>query len=475
VLHDSLREYFRGSISAERSENLAGRTFNWLRENAQRLADGGNPEEAITYMGNAVAIETDPVKKASSLEFLAKLRRHIGDFPGAIEEYRAALANVEETTQRARLHRKIAKCLSMQGYLEEAESEIDRGLELLPSEPSVEGGWLLFQRAEVAFNRQDFDECYEELQRVLSWTPGLSLDLDLSGSLANLLALIHLEDPSREDPVLAEADLQEAIKAFQASRNVRGLSVAYNNLGLAVLHLERIEEAVDYFDQSAAIAKAAGDLPCLEGALFSKAFCLMDGLGDYEAAESLYQETFRLAKETHMRQTVVWHHKYFGDLYRRQGRYEEARESLDYFLAVSKGMINEETRVRNLALMVRVCINCGNSEAADEHLSQAVQIAKQFPSRLAKQSKNWAKASVHASRGRAEKADTCFQKALELSKPGENGELLLEYGRFLAASGQEERAKEVLLQACRALEKISKSLQKIALAEIQSLEATTGD
>jgi tetratricopeptide (TPR) repeat protein len=299
--------------------------------------------------------------------------------------------------------------------------------------------------------------------------PALPPDPGLSGKLANLMALVHLEDPSRGDPALAKANLEEAISAFQETGNQRGLSVAYTNLGIAVLHMGRFEEALEHFDRSAAVAEKTGDIPCREAALFSKAFCLMDGLGDYEAAESLYRETYQMAKETHQHRKLVWHYRYFADLYRRQGRYEEARESLDYFLTSSGGMINVETRIQNLGLMVRICILCGDLEAAKENLNKAVDLAGEAPSGIADHVIHWATGAVEAFQGNARKAETHFQRALELARPGESGEFLLEYGCFLSERGETQPAREVLLQACKELGKISKPLERAALKELQTL------
>lgn len=471
LLHDSLRAYFQGGLSRSRRAGLVERVVGWLHERGRRAAREGHPNEAIRFLGNAISVEVEEERVVQSLELLARYRRWIGDLPGAVEVYRVALTHAKDPATRARLHRKLAASLSTQGLLEEAENEIATGVGLVAEGPTLERAWLLKESAVVAFRRQDFGSAYDAVERARGMQGRLGEDWDLIGYLSNLRGLILQEDSQRLDYPLAYADMQEAIQAFQRSENLNALCYAYNNLALAALHLGRPEEAWTHIERSGTIAETSGFLPGRQVALFTKAFLLTDGLGDYAAAEKLYQETYELAKASHLRQRVIWHAKYFADLYRKQGRFEEAKESLGYFLEASEEMINAETRIAHLSLLARLGVACQDLESAEAALRQAEDLLEESPTAHARHVVQWARASIHAAAGDAVEARDDYQAALEAGGPGDLGEFLLEYGRFLLSVKEGAQAREVLTRAESELAKSSKPMATLAREALASLDS----
>ncbi len=474
VLHATLRSYFGRGVSRERAEEIVEKVVPWLREAAHELAEGGNPEQGIGYVQNAVSIDSKPSRLVSSRELLGRLRRFVGDYPGAIEAYRKALREAGERKVQARLHQKIALCQANQGNLSEAEKEIDAGLALLPQEPSLDAAWLHQERAAIAYDRQDFDSCLTTAEGLLRWLPSLPEDPNLNGFLLNLRALVHLYDYSRADATLAEADLEDAVRAFEKAGNRRGLTNAYNNLGIACLEMDRNEEAFAHLDRASAIAKDAGDYPMQATPLFTKAFALMDVVGDYAAAEATYQETYKIAKETNQRVKVVWHYWHFAQLYRRQGRFQEAREALEYFFQRSEDMTNRESRAQDLGLLVRLCVLSGDGEAAEQYFEQAWDMVEDVHSGEAEHSLSWAKGTLLAFQGDTKGALESYHHASEsIDDPHLRGELMLEYGRFLKSTGESQQAQEVLLEACDDLSHGSKALVGLAQRELEDLQAAS--
>lgn len=448
VLHESLRNYFQQGLSQERRRALVAAIVPWLLEEAETCAREGRPMDAIGYLGNALVIEVDPSRRVVTLERIGDLRRIAGDFPGAMEAYRRALLEVTEPPRAAWLHQKLAAAHQAQGNLAEAEREVRAGLDLVPAKPTIEAAWLYVRRAVLASMRQDFPAVAADLERVLGWVAGLPQDPELWGTLANERGLLFLDDTNRLDPTLAKAEFENAIQAFESVPDRSRLAVVHSNLGLALIHLGRVDEAVAEFDRSLAIADATGYVPGRETALFSKAFCQLHYVGDFEAAERTYQETFRLAKKTGDRAKLIWHTKYFADLYRMQERPEEARESLAYFLAEGREMMNAETRTATLASMVRLCVECGDLEAATAYLDEAEALRGRNPSRVADHMVAWARGALLSRRGEVEDAETAFGEAARVAPPHDRGEFLIEYGRFLASIGKRAEARSVLLQAC---------------------------
>ena len=442
--HDAIQSYFHRGLSSERRSVLASSVSAWLLQAGRDAETRGRLQEAIAYLGNAVAIERDRARRADGLHRLGDLRRHVGEHMGAKESYQMAIKEIDDPSTKARLHQKIAHCLEKLGDLDGADREIARGLELVPSHPSPEAAWLFYQRASIAFERQDYARALEDVERVTGWVAGIPHDPELWGWLSNLRGLIHDYDPSRFDPALAQADFREAIEAWRNIDYKRGLCMTYNNLFGAAVELGQGEEALPYLDESVRIAEALGDVPSKHTALFSKAWYLTEYRGDYEGAEGLYRDSYRLAKETGERLKVVWHYFHFANLYRRQGRYEEARESLEYFLKSSGSMLNPQNRIGALALMVRLSAACGRLDEADTYLSEADQLAS---SNADAGQVAWAQAVLLAHRGERDAAAASFQRAEATKSQADRGEFLLEYGRFLASLGEKTRAKEVLSRA----------------------------
>lgn len=468
-IHDAIRRYFEGTLSGERKSLFGQRVADWLLEQGTKAASEGRLPDAIAYLGNAVAIESDTARRIKALNRLGEFRRHVGDYPGAIDAYRTALRAEAEVASIARLHQKIALCLENLGRLDEAEREIVEGLERLPQSPNLETAWLLEQRASIAYERQEYGRSLDDVEFVMGLMPGLPKDPELQGHLSNLRGLIHLYDSSRLDGRKADADFRDTIEAWQRAGYDRGLCMAYNNLFLAAMELGDVDHALPNLERSVSLARTIGDVPALETASFTKAWFLAEHLGDYEAAEALYKETYRLAKETHQRDKMIWHYYHLAILYVRTGRYQEARESMEYFLGASGFMVNNERRVHDLAGMSRICLLAGDGAGADQYLREASDLSARVPSAYMEFPIEWAQAAINAQRGDVAKAKMNFVRAVERCPVGQGGELLLDYGRFLISVDEKEEAKRVLLQARGQLARSNGALERQARDILQAM------
>lgn len=469
TVHEAIRIFIRDGLSMERKVTLVGKIVPWLLQGSQSALEKGDGHGAISYLANAVSMEVDLSRRRSNLERLGDLRRQVGDVPGAMDAYRTVLKDVADGSERAILRRKVALCLETMGHLTEAENEIDAGWREIPLEPSLAGGWLGYERASIAFTRQDYDTALREVERVLGWMAALPPESELWGWLANMRGLVYLYDTRRKDPALARADFLAAADALEEANQPRGLCMVYNNLFLAASDLGDIESALPDLDRSASLARSIGDLPALLTALFTKAWFLTEHLGDYEAAEALYNETYRLAKETHQREKMVWHYYHFATLYLRMGRYSEARESMEYFLNTSGFMVNPERRVQDLSEMTRICLLAGDETGAESYLHQAEEIAARTSPDYAEHPILRARATLHAFHGDIVAAREGFATALERCPPELRGELLLDYGRFLASAGDRDAAKKMLLDACGELGKSRVGLERQARAALKAI------
>jgi len=171
---------------------------------------------------------------------------------------------------------------------------------------------------------------------------------------------------------------------------------------------------------------------------------------------------------------VSWHYYHFATLYLRTRRYEEAKESMEYFLNASGFMVNTERRVRDLAEMVRLCLYTDDAPAAEEYLRQAEATAAHAPSDYAMFPIEWARATLCAHHGDRDGAKASFERALKLSWSSSPGEFHLDYGRFLASIGDAPEARRILLTASEELAKSQGALGRQAREAIERLGLVPG-
>lgn len=473
TVHEAIRTIVQDGLPPTRREGLVRKIVPWLLQASLTAVERGDVQAAISYLANAVSIEMDPSRRRRNRELLGDLRRRLGDVPGAMDVYRIVLKEVSDGPERAILRQKIASCLELMGHLKEASEEIDAGWREIPPGPSLAAGWLAYQTASIAFSQGDYDAALREVERVLGWMSGLPPESNLWGWLANLRGLIYLYDPRREDLALAREDFLAAAQALEQAKEPHGVCMAYNNVFIAAAALGDQQAALPFLDRSAALARASGDVPALETALFTKAWSLTEHVGDFPAAEALYNETYRLAKETHQREKVVWHFYHFAILYLRMGRHAEARESMAYFLQTSEPYVNQERRVSDLAEMARVCLAGGDESAAEAYLRSAEELARHLTSDVATYPVQWARATLRGQHGDVPGAKEDFEKALGSCPAERRGELLLDYGRFLASAPEPGEAKQVLERADALLARYQGALQPLARAALQTLGASS--
>lgn len=455
--HEFLRTYFRNSLSEDRRAKLATRVVSWLSHRAEAVARRGQPSEAIAFLGNAIQIDVEPVGRRIHLEELGDLRRLTGDTAAAVDAYRSARNLADIPPVQAMLAQKIAGLLLTQGHLEEAEAEIEGGLRVLtPAATSLEADWLFLRRAQLAHHRRDHRRALEHLLPMASWKPGPTVEPALRAEVANLRGLIHMESSEHRDLVLARAEFQEAAEAFEAARDLRGLCRAYNNLGWVAQTTGQRDAAIAYLDKSEVVARSAGDIPGLHTALQTKAWALSEMYGDYERAETLYTAAYHIAKSTQQVEKYKWLLWHFAQLYRRQGRYVEAREALEYFARGAAELLDPESRVLYaLNPLVRISVLCGDISAAGRYFEEAQLLAGETPSGTVAHFLAWAHGTLEAAREKPKEALREFLRASELATEASHpGEFCLEYGRFLATIGRHEEAREQLLRADSSLAKL---------------------
>lgn len=464
LLHDFLRDYFGKSLPAKRRADLAAQAAGWLGEESERRVQGRDLEGGITLLEHAVAIDPEESRLVANHRRLGDLRTGTGDWTGALETYRVAIAGSEDPHEKARMHWIVSGVLRRLFRMEETEREIEQGLALLPPGPSVEAAHLLMSRAVYLAWSGRAEESARTVEEVGHWLLQLPRDDGLRFWWTDFSAVPRISDPTRRDYVEALRLTKQAIAIYERGQlglHWRLFIQSYAIAAWACFLLGRMEEALGYVDRGWADVEDSGAVVERGNLLTVKGYVLSEGLGRFEEAEAAYNDALRWLTATRQDFRILWMPHLFAGLYHRQGRPEDARESLAYFLARSEDALDPEDRLDSHAWMARLCVEGGDLEEAQSHLAQAEELLGAAPSEAARFSVAWAKGIIQTQLGEEESAGTAFQEALELHPPplrGETfhkmiateflrGEFLLSHGRFLASSGHGDRAAEVLTAA----------------------------
>jgi len=468
VLHDTLKEYFQQSLAADRKKALNKKVVTWLQECAERAAEVGNPREAVAYLGNAAKRESDRTRLASIMERIGDMRGFMNQWGLAEHAFRSALQETTEPRAGARLHWKLGWVLEYSvGRLEDADRELDAGLALLSENPTPEAALLWTRKSDIAVYNRAFDRGEEAARRAAEIADQLPAEEMVRGRVALARIMLRLSDAKRFDIAAIEADCRIAIEAFKKARIGHLLGVAYADLGDALVRTARIDEALSAFDEGATHSRLSGSLSNHLDMIAAQANLLLQYVGDFEGAEALLREKLRLAKQYGIIWDFLLTYLEFANLLHRQGRHEEARESLEYFLQMTsggelyvksiKGTTREGGRIADLALMARLCARCGDPRAAEAYLAQAYELAPGRPPEMSAFEFAWAEAGIHVAKQQLVEAEASYRRAMDLSPPfitqrmghedEPRAECMLDFGRFLAAHGDKIGAEEVLTAA----------------------------
>jgi len=467
VLHDTLKEYFQQSLASDRRKVLNAKAVAWLSDQAERASEAGSLQDAVAYLGNAAELELDRTRSATIMERIGVLRMMIVQVVGAENAFRAALEEAGEPRARARLHGKVGQAL--QGYiwrLDEADREVDKGLALLPEDPTPEAVLLWVRKSDIALYSRDFDRVDAAIRRAGDIADRLPSDDSIRARVALGKARLRNFDAKRFDIRAVEEDCRTAIEGFKKARIEWLQGVAYAELAAALIRAGRIDEAMAAMSKAATHSRAGGQSFNEVGTIAGLAYVLVCYVGDFERAEGLLQEKLRLAKRYDLIWPFLETYLEFANLFRRQGRYEEARESLEYFLRMTaEGELYRLSiswwlgggRLNDLTLMARLCARCGDLVAAEAYLNQAHELARGRPPEMSAFELAWAEAGIHLAKAEVGRAEASYRRALDLSPPfiiqrmshedEPRAECLLDFGRCLAFRGNRSQAKEVLTAA----------------------------
>jgi len=497
--HDAIREYFQRGLPKERRTDLANKLIPRLIEEVERRIRRREFDDAVSLLENAISIDEDRTRRKRSLYRLGHLRWLHGHYPEARDAYRKLLALAREPSEKARIHVFLARHLVATYHLKEAAVEIDKGKALLGSQPSLAGAHLLLEEAWLDLYRGDSDGFVAKTDKLVEMSRSLPVDATFLGFLHQQKGIVHLAIWSRLDRALALAEFRAAIEAFRAASTEAGPEPdepghsAHAAIGREIFlpwlvaqastpafHMGYVDEARGYLREAVDLAEELdhADARLFAARLQADTFA---ALGEFEEAEATYERTFRMARQFEPQYWLFSLFVSFAYLYYWQGRFQEARDSIEYWLRATKPLLGDAIspaeRLDRLAFAVQLCLSMGDRLVAEAHLHEAEEIQSSQTQDPAGRLVDFARALVLASQGKVDDAQANFERALEYAPVfAEQHQVTsptwirLEYGRFLSSCNRRDEAWKVLQKARESMVSIDRPSEQAIDNALQSLE-----
>ena len=400
--------------------------------------------------------------------------------------------------------------------LTEAFSTFDRAAALLPAASDGEDAALRRRRVEVESGRvraswsfRPPDELIADLEAILPAAEELG-DLELVAPIHLSIALTRLqsgESPTEptvkrsldrvaeigealHDPALRAlplalvgltqvfsgpirdgvAKLEEAVPLLERRQDFIGAAFARGALAIGYGNLGEFDRAAKAARNATELA-ASGDLIAQLDALIAESM-VRSARGDLDDAVPLAMECVSRAEETGAAACVVASAWVLGDAYQRQGRLEEARQTLERGHEVARVVDRMVWRPTLQAWLGAARASLGDP-AREDDWDEALATARSIGNRVGEAGILWKRAQAEVARGETDRALAGFAAsaaiAEELGARPHLARVLRDWGDALRATGGASEAEPILRRAVTLFDEMGISAEADAVrASLQS-------
>jgi tetratricopeptide (TPR) repeat protein len=386
--------------------------------------------------------------------------------------------------------------------LNEAFSAFDRAAGLLPPAGDGEDPALRRKRIEIEIGRvragwafRPVEDLVADLEAIAPAAERLG-DLDLIAPIHVSLALARLQlgepasDPALKrsldrvaeigealhDPALRAlplalvgltqvftgpiregvAKLEEAVPLLERRQDFIGASFARGSLAIGYASLGEFDKA-EAAARNASELAASGDLIAQLDALIAESM-VRSMRGQLDEAVPLARTCVTRAEETGATACVIASSWVLGDAYQRQGRFEEARETLQRGHEVALVVDRKIWRPTLQAWLGLANVSLGDPATADRDWDEALATTRSIGNRVGEAGILWKRAQAAAKRGQIQHALAGFAAsaviAEELGARPHLARVLRDWGDTLRAAGQMSEGNETLRRALALFEEM---------------------
>ncbi|MFO7619047.1 MAG: tetratricopeptide repeat protein [Thermoplasmata archaeon] len=412
-------------------------------------------------------------KDAASREFmilerLGEIQGLRGNFPDSSESFARAVNLSPDGESSARIHRKLANILTMQGKFDEALAELVTAESFLEGKEHDEMGFLLVARSFINVNKGEFDATAEQAGKgiaILENNPGTDAQR-AAGKAWKIIGVTHM----------LRGRFNEALECYGRGLDIGeklgdlyGISASLNNIGNVYLAQGKFDLALEQYMRTLEILSKTKDLQG-KAYVLNNMGIIYKNRGDYNAAMKSYQECLWIVKKIGEIPGIASSLNNIGNLFSEQEMYAESMEPYDKGLAISRQLGDKQMIINMLCAMAISNIALGNQDIAEEQIRESLAISQEIG---AKKNIFWTirnRGLLHAARGEHEQAVACLAEAAEglrgIDMEPEVAKTQMEHAKILLSAGDIERGTDILRKAedifrSHGMEQLLKNCQKM--------------
>lgn len=289
----------------------------------------GNIQLAIEHYQQALALRenlNDQIGIAALHNNLGNAYESLGQFEKALGAHRQSLYTVEQlrdTVRMARAHLNLSGVFEEMGAYPEAYDQVNAArffFEARNDTPGIAKAYTLLGHIRYELEMTSEARRWYEQALILRERLGEEASIaDALSDLGNVLDEMGVQDSSR----LAVTLYRRALEIRKKLDDEPGLAALYNNLGVALKHLNQYATAMDYLRQSLALRTQQDDQPGLME--------VYNSLGDVTYGQEKFAEAlhytelyYAIAQRIHDGKFVQKAYKDFAKIYAAMGNYAQA-------------------------------------------------------------------------------------------------------------------------------------------------------
>ncbi len=348
-LHDTVRDFFQGTVLPRERRELARFALHELHRLASTASDDSNFAVRVGYLSNALELSTDPQERVALWEELGDSNGALGDSIAAHVAYKLASEATNDVEIQARLHRKSAELYADHGNYELSLEALDIATRALQGTELAELGWIHLLRSRICFDftdatwpssasddtRPTFAKAADHAAEALRIFE--NLEVRRGQALAHL-SLGRLDCFLNPSSSLDNKHLKAAIALVATSGDQELAAKMHIALGSwPVTQFEYPETALAHLAALEAIPNALRD-PRISRQFFLMRSQLETNMGDLVAAAQDNAEALRISRKTHDPLTAVEARVGLGILEFLGDRTDDARAELERAARECKGL-----------------------------------------------------------------------------------------------------------------------------------------
>lgn len=266
----------------------------------------------------------------------------------------------------------VEKTTRLRAQYDRADGLITRGLALLPSDDG-RVATLLTNRSDIYKLRGEFGLARQAAEAACA----LAEKLGLPGELRPALLRLGIAANNQHDVAAALDYLQQSLALAQSMDDKIGIMVALNSLGISTHMHGDVTAARDYYQQSLAIAEALGDIRNAAGPLNNLALAALY-LGDYPAAYDLLRRAFELLQKLGDRSSMGIGLNNMGDTALKMGDYAAALDYHQQALNLRTDIHNTHGMASSLNGLGDTFLAMGDNTKAQDYFQRSLALAHEF-------------------------------------------------------------------------------------------------